>query len=183
MFQPARRLALPIAVVAALAAGQAHTAMPIVQEVYNISPVACDGPALNGVRYAFTVAGTPSADCFAGTAAGPGVTVHISAPNIEGTASGVLHLTFDVPTTQFGFGVAQSTTLSPQQVIVHLNRPGVGLLREAISLSTTADPFFVGGRFDYRGPAVKTVTISFSNVGGRFAIDNTTYFRPPGQSK
>lgn len=165
--------------------GQAFADMPVFIETYNIAPpVPCDGMNRNGVGYAFTVGGAPSWDCLAGTG-GPGNTNNITFPNIEGNAAGVLHLTFDVPTTKFGFGVAQSTLLTPQpnSVIVHLNRPGVGLLRQEVPLTTTADPYFVGGRYDYDGPAVKTVTIQFSGPYTRFVLDNLTYFRPRGQSK
>jgi hypothetical protein len=157
---------------------------PIFVETYNISPVPCDGLQLAGVAYSFTVAGAPSLDCTAGTFAGPGFTNDISAPNIEGTAAGVLHLTFDVPTTHFDFGVAQSTFVSPQSVVVNLNAPGHGVLRAEIDLTTTNDPGFVGGHFNYDGPAVKTATISFpAGPYTRFAVDNVSYFRPPGQAK
>ncbi len=175
--------ALTLLVVTALAVSIGFAAMNVVTQTYNILPVACDGLALSGVNYAFTIGPAPSADCIAGTFIGPGVTNNINAPNIEGSASGVLHLAFDVPTTKFGFGVAQNTFASPQAVIINLNRPGVGLLRQSVNLTTTNDPGFVGARFDYDGPAVKTTTISFSNIGGRFAVDNVTHFRPPGQVK
>ncbi len=159
--------------------------MPIFTQTYDIDPVPCEGLDLDGIAYAFTVAGPPSLDCIAGTFTGPGFTNNIEAPNVEGTSAGILHMTFDVPTTEFGFGVAQNTFTSPQvqSVIVDLFRPGVGLIREEIFLDTTSDPGFVGGRFDYSGPAVKTVTIRHSGAFGRFALDNVTHFRPPGQVK
>ena len=157
----------------------------IFTETYDIDLVACEGLYLDGVMYTFTVGGAPSLDCIAGTFAGPGFTNNISAPNMEGTSAGILHMRFDVPTTEFGFGVAQNTFSSPQlqSVIIDLYRPGVGLLREELFLDTTSDPGFVGGRFDYSGPAVRTVTIKYSGTFFRFAIDNVTYFRPPGQAK
>ena len=157
--------------------------MPIFTQTYDIPTASCDGLYLDGISYAFTVGGAPSADCDAGTFIGPGVTNNISFPNIEGTSAGVLHFTFDVPTTKFGFGVAQSTSTGPQTVLVNLYRPGVGLLREQVPLSITNDPGFVGGRYDYDGPAVKTVTIVFTATTPRFALDFVTHFRPPGQSK
>ena len=168
-----------------LGASQSLAAKPSFTETYNIAPQPCEGLDLAGVVYSFTVAGTPSLDCRAGTFVGPGTTNDINPPNIEGTAAGVLHLRFDHPTTEFGFGVALSTVISPQQnaVIVDLFRPGEGLLRQEVSLTETRDPLFVGGRFDYSGPAVLTVTIHFaSGPFSRFAVDNVTYFRPPGQS-
>lgn len=178
------RIAFAVLIAAALVAPLGFGDMNVVMQTYDIGiPVPCDGLQLAGVSYAFTVGPAPSADCMAGTWSGPGTTNNIKAPNIEGTASGVLHLTFEVPTTSFGFGVAQSTFSSPQEVIINLNRPGVGLLRQSVTLTTTNDPMFVGARFDYDGPAVKTVTVSFSNIGGRFAVDNVAYFRPPGAAK
>jgi hypothetical protein len=162
----------------ALAGGNIFT------ETLNIVPAPCEGLQLAGVTYSFTVAGLPNPDCTAGTFAGPGLTNHIQAPNIEGTAAGVLHLTFDHPTTHFDFGVAESTLRSPQTVVIDLNRPGVGMLRQEVDLTTTRDPLFVGGEFVYDGPAVKTAAISFPVGGGfaRFAVDNVSYSRPPGQT-
>jgi len=154
--------------------------------MYDISPVPCEGLQLDGITYSFSVAGAPSPDCTVGTIVGPDITDEIDAPNIEGTSAGVLHMRFDVPTTKFGFGVALGTVVSPQvnSVIVNLNRPGAGLLREEVFLTMTKDPNFVGSRFDYSGPAVRTVTIQFgSGPFNRFAIDNVIYFRPKGQLK
>ena len=158
-------------------------AMPIYIQTYDIDLASCEGLYVDGVSYTFTVGGAPSGDCDAGTFIGPGVTNNISSPNIEGTSAGVLHLTFDVPTTKFGFGVAQSTFGGPQTVIINLYRPGVGLLREQVPLDITNDPGFVGGRYDYDGPAIKTVTIQFNATSPRFALDNVSYFSPPGRMK
>ena len=156
-------------------------------ETYDqVSVQECEGLALNGVAYSFTIGGTPSQDCTAGTMTGPVNTNDIHAPNIEGNAGGVLHLRFDVPTTVFGFGVALSTRTSPQpdSVIVDLYRPGAGLLRQELPLTTTDDPNYVGARFDYNGPAVRTATIQFASGRpfSRFALDNLTHFVPPGQA-
>jgi len=157
---------------------------PTYNQTYDIDPVACEGLSLDGVLYSFSIAGVPSNDCLAGTFIGPNITDNIEAPNIEGNSAGVLHLTFDVPTTKFGFGVAVNTFSSPQieAVTVNLNRPGSGMLREQVQLDLTNDPGFVGGRYEYNGPAVKTITLQFDSVN-RFSVDNVTYFRPPGKVK
>ncbi len=164
---------------------QSMAGPPISTQTYDIAPVPCEGLYLDGIAYAFIVAGAPSLDCIAGTFVGPGFTNNIDSPNIEGTSAGVLHVTFDVPTTHFGFGVAQNTFASPQvqSVIIDLFRPGAGLLREEMFLDATNDPGFVGGRYDYVGPAVKTVTIRHSGPFSRFALDNVTHFRPPGLTR
>jgi hypothetical protein len=150
-------------------------AKPLFTQTFDVPDVACDGLQLDGVSYVFSVAGVPSADCRAGTNAGPGITNNIVAPNMEGSAAGVLSLKFDHPTADFGFGVAQSTAVSPQSVIIDLFGPG-GVRRQELALDTTRDPNFVGGRFDYEGPAVRAVTIRFSGASARFVIDNVTYF-------
>ena len=173
----------------AVGTGGAQSGPPVFTQTYSpADPVPCEGLALDGVTYSFTVGGAPSLDCVARTMVGPGTTDNIEAPNVEGTSAGILHLTFDVPTTVFGFGVARSIVVPDafvsDRVIVDLFRPGAGLLREELTLDPTSDPTFTGGRFEYRGPAVKTVTIAFVNPPvTRFAVDNVTYFRPPGRSK
>src|SRR6516165_2710295 len=124
---------------------------PLFTQTFDIDPVACEGLTLDGISYSFAVAGSPSLDCTAGTFVGPGTTNDIKPPNIEGTSAGILHLALLDPSTNFGFGVALSTYSSPQveAVVVDLFRPGVGLLRQAVALTATSDPDFVGGRFDY----------------------------------
>lgn len=89
---------------------------PVYTETYDniVPPVDCEGLDLHDVSYSFTVNDSPSSDCKAGLYFGPGATNNINPPNIEGNASGVLHLTFDKPTTTFGFGVAQSVLFSAQ---------------------------------------------------------------------
>ncbi len=147
---------------------------PVFVQTFDFPNVACNGLTVAGVTYSFTLGGTPNADCRAGTFNGPGVTNNIQAPNIEGTSAGVLRLEFDKPTRRFGFGVAQSTVALPQTVIVNLFGPGTGALREELVLNATRDPTFVGGRFEYDGPAVTEVMIQFSSVT-RFVVDNVTY--------
>jgi hypothetical protein len=170
----------------ALGAGQSFAGQPSFTETYNVPQQACEGLNLNGVVYSFTIAGTPSSDCQAGTVTGPGTTNNISAPNIEGNAAGVLTLTLDHPATTVGFGYALDTfTPQPNGVTVDLFGPGASGLRRVVSLNATNDPSFVGGRFNYAGPAVSRFSVEFAGAGAlfpRFAIDNLTYFRPPGQS-
>ena len=147
---------------------------PVFVQTFDFANVPCHGLTVAGVTYTFTVGGTPSLDCRAGTLNGPGVTNNIQAPNIEGNGAGILRLAFSSPTRRFGFGVAQSTISLPQTVTVDLFGPGTGALREELVLNATRDPLFVGGRFEYDGPAVTEVTIQFSSPT-RFALDNLTY--------
>jgi hypothetical protein len=172
-----------------LGTGLGRAEKNIFTETYDLSqPQPCEGLDLDGVAYSFTIGGSPNVvDCTAGTSVGPLTTNDIEPPNIEGSAAGALHLKFDVPTTAFSFGVALNTSTSPQpnSVIVHLYRPGAGLLRQEVQLTATSDPNYVGGHFNYNGPAIRTATIQFANgqAFSRFAVDNVSYFRPPGQAK
>ena len=147
-----------------------------------VGPVPCNGLVRNGISYTFTIAGVASGDCGAFVNAGPAVSNSTDFPVLEGNSHGTLTLVFDHPTTVLNFGVAQFSVLSPQTATVELYRPGHGALRQEIVLANTLDPVFVGGRFEYSGPAVLTATITFSTVS-RFAIDNIEFFRPPGQLK
>lgn len=147
-------------------------------------PTSCDGLARNGAHYAFRVAGEPSAECVAGAPLGPPGSLNVLPPHLEGDPAGELTLTFDVPTTRVGFGLALAT-VDPLDggVIVELHRPGAGLLREQVALALTNDPQYVGGRYDYAGPAVRAVTLRFAGDARRFAIDDVRYDRPKGRSE
>ena len=159
----------------ALGVGQSFAARPVVTETYNIPEHECNGLRLEGVSYSFTTGGTPSSDCQAGTFTGPFSTNHLSAPNIEGNAAGVLTLSFAVPTTIVRFGFALDTgTPQAEGVTVRLYAPGRGVLRKAASSSATNDPSFVGGEFEYAGAAIRSVTIAFAGAP-RFALDNLVY--------
>jgi len=148
------------------------------------APLPCDGLARNGVRYEFRVAEAPSEDCVAGAPVGPPGSLNVLPPHLEGDPSGALTLTFDVPTTRVGFGLALATRAPlSAAVIVELHRPGAGLLRERVALDLTADPEYVGGRYDYAGPAVRSVTLRFADDARRFAIDDVRYDRPKGRSE
>jgi hypothetical protein len=113
-----------------------------------------------------------------------------SSPLIAGTTAGILHIAFDHPTAAFGFGIARTAAgaggvVTDHRVVVELFRPGSERLRQELTLQPSVPPFPgpSGGRFDYRGPAVQSVDISFPGEVSRFAIDNVTYVRPPGQVK
>src|SRR5881409_1110429 len=123
-----RLLILPVLAFCILGSSPTVAKPPTFTETYDIPTTPCEGLSLDGVENSFTIGGVPSANCEAGSLAGPGVSNNINDPSIVGDAEGVLHLTFDHPTTQFGFGVALNTLDSPQpqSVIVHLFRPGHG---------------------------------------------------------
>ena len=165
------------------AAPRAEAARPTFTQEFNIETVPCQGLAVDGARYSYA-AGASSVFCEAGTA-GP-TTSNIMPPALLFGAGGVLQIRFDVPTTVFGFGVAQfSQQALPQSVIVDLFSPGKGTVRRQLTLDNFPDPDFAGGRFEYRGPAISAATIRIANdTSGRpVAIDDVTYARPPGRAR
>jgi hypothetical protein len=87
-------------------------------------------------------------------------------------------MTFGHPTTIVGFGYALNSATTG--VTVDLFGPGASGLRKVVLLSPEPDPAFLGGRFNYSGAAISRVTVQFGGES-RFALDNLTYFRPPGQ--
>jgi hypothetical protein len=137
-----------------------------------------DGLSFNGVHFGFQIGGASSTDANYNSA-GPGQITYVNDPSLEGDAAGTLTLTFDQPTTVVEFGVALSTLQSlPAGVTVDLHRPGRGLLRQTISLSTSPNPSFTEGLFSYTGPAVKTVVITFDSASAsRFALDNLDFHK------
>src|SRR5215472_958323 len=92
--------AIGVAVLLFVATGSILADKNIFTETYDINqPQPCEGLNLDGVAYTFTIGGSPSADCTAGTMTGPGNTNDIHTPSIEGNAAGVLHLRNDTATT------------------------------------------------------------------------------------
>jgi len=158
-------------------ASDALAKQPIFTQTFDdIEPGPCDGLELDGVTYNAFPTGDPDRDCNAGVETP--TTNNIQSPGIQSDGDRVLNLTFDSPTTVFGFGVAQlDSATNLQSVVVELYRPGKGMLRQVVFLDTSIDPEFSGARYDYTGPAVKSVTIKTNDAFSfpRIAIDNITY--------
>lgn len=155
-------------------------------EDYSDAPFgSVDGTIIDGVGYSFTIGGLPHSDA-AVTNDGPGTITYIERPNIEGAAFGVLKLVFEQPTTIVKFGLALSTGGHHQEAAeVSLFRPGAGHIRGTVLMSTSSDPHFTEGLFEYRGPAVKTVEITFNAElnAQRFAFDNLEFHKGKGKGE
>jgi len=154
----------------------------------------CDGFYRSGISYQFTIGGQESDLCNAGTMKGPGIIDNIAAPNVAGSSEGMLHLTFDTPVNQLGFGVATGTesleqqlVLASQSVLVSLLRTNGSMLHEELDLQldSNGNGDWFNGRYEYAGAPIIAVTISWSStaadIGGY--IDNVVYFSAPGQVK
>jgi hypothetical protein len=140
-----------------------------------------DGLRYGGVTFSFHVNGIPSTDAHY-HAFGPLQLLYLDDPSIEGTASGTVVIEFDKPTTVIEFGVALNVWRHLRDaVIIKLYRPGVGLLRETIDLDAHPEIFWAEALYQYFGPAVKTVEISFRTdlFNPRFALDNLTFHKHP----
>jgi hypothetical protein len=148
----------------------------------ELAPQPVDGVKINGVTFSF-VNGDATYNAF-----GPGSTVFIQDPSLEGSASGTLTLTFARPTSQLAFGVAVSSfeTLA-RGATVALYNPG-GRLRSVVDVATSPLVSFTEGRFSYSGGAIGSAVVTFNNTAagivGRFALDNLTFEQkgvPPRQ--
>lgn len=168
-------------VLAGVMAGTALAIKPLTTLVFDEVPFQpVDGLSVSGVDFKFQVGGVSSTDADYNSF-GPPPIAYVQCPCMEGDAAGTLTLTFDKPTTEVEFGVALNTNASlPAGATVDLHRPGVGLLRQTVSLATAPGTSFTEGLFSYSGPAVKTVVITFDSANaGRFALDNLTYHKHP----
>jgi hypothetical protein len=182
-----RRTLIVLGVVGALLllpAGAANAAPPTTTLTFDeLSFQPVNGLHFGGVAFAFEVGGAPSTDATYG-AFGPGSTIFVQDPSLEGNSAGRLTLRFDHPTTVLQFGLALSTfgSLNPG-ARVELFNPG-GHSRGTIPLNTQSLVSFTEGRFDYKGGAIGSAVITFDPTAGRFALDNLTFRAlPPGKTR
>ena len=151
-------------------------------EIITFDELAADtvinGVTLKGVTFQFTVGGVASTDA-AILASALGTTAVAEDPVLEGSANGVLKMTFATPVTSLQFGVVLSSFDSLSEgATVELSGPS----------SVTAGPFAVNtgplppsnlfseGLFEYTGAPINeaTITFDFGNAE-RFAIDTVAF--------
>ena len=134
-----------------------------------------DGLNFQGVTFGFTVDGVDSTDANYNSDGPPDLT-YVSAIVLEGDASGILTLDFDVPTSVVSFGVALDTLLDlTPGFIVELFDPTLSSLG-VTEVTTTPLIEFSEGLFSYSGPLVSRVVMFFNDSeADRFALDNLTY--------
>jgi len=129
-----------------------------------------NGVTINGLTFGFTN-GDATYNAF-----GPGSTVFVQDPSLEGSTAGTLTLSFARPTNRLEFGLALSTfgPLTPGATVALYNPSGH--LRTVVPVNTESLGSFTEGRFAYSGGAVGSAVITFnSTFAGRFALDNLTY--------
>lgn len=143
-----------------------------------------NGLSFNGVTFGFQIGGVPSTDARYGSG-GPGSTLYVQDPSLEGNAFGTLTLTFDQPTTVLEFGIARSCfgcTLVPG-VAVELFKPGAPDRSYGVTTMTTSPHgSFSEALFSYSGPAIQKAVITFPSPGAasRFAFDNLRFHQGKG---
>jgi hypothetical protein len=144
----------------------------------EVSKQPIDGLSLEGVTFGFTVDGATSTDANYDT--GDGGEQHFTQePVIEGTASGVLALDFDVPTKRLDFGVSLYTdeAISPGFSVELFDASRQSLGVTDVDTSPRSGDTFSEGQFSYTGVPVARAVISFDPKAERFGFDNLTFER------
>ena len=142
-----------------------------------------DGLTVEGVTFGYTKNGVSSPDAHYASF-GPGSLMHVSDPSLVGDASGLLSITFDVPTPhiEFGLAVSRGESVSDAASVNLFDAAGdsVGVY----SINTTAgDPLaFSEALFSYDGAPVAHADVSFAAGFQSFAMDNLVYVVPEPSS-
>jgi hypothetical protein len=163
-------------------AGTADAARPLrTLTMDELAPQPADDLVVaGGVRFDFKINGEDSFDATYGSG-GPGSTVFVQDPSLEGNTAGVLRVSFAQPTTVVRFGVALSASGPFEDAVtVQVYNPG-GHLKTTLTLDTASPPeSFTEAGFVYQGGAISSIAVSFrSGVADRFAFDNLTFRTPP----
>ena len=171
-----RRLLWGAVVTLMLLAPVAASATTLTFDELPTQPV--NGLTFMGVTFHFTIGGVPSTDAvYHGF--GPGTTMFVQDPSLEGNAAGVLQLDFADPTPFLQFGTALSCflcTLRPG-FTVSLFDPNLDLLG-VFPVDTFPFVSFTENQFAYDAALIQRAVLTFdSRDAARFAFDNLTYFR------
>lgn len=136
-----------------------------------------------GVNFTFTIDDSPSdAATYGGN--GPGITMFVDDPSIEGPTSGVLTIDFPAPSSVVEFGIALLGGGSIVDAVnVELLSPlGDPVFSDGLDFETLT--LFAEAQFSYSGVPVMTAVVDFTPVSAmlpplpRFAFDNLTFVIP-----
>lgn len=135
-----------------------------------------DGLTFKRVTFGFEVGGVPSADA-SYNSGGPGTTVFIDDPSLEGDAAGILELVFDNPVGALTFGLALTTfeDLTPGAIVGLYD--GGGVLIDSIALDLSPLVSFSEGQFSWAGvtPVTRAVLDFDDFAADRFVMDNLSF--------
>lgn len=111
---------------------------------------------------------------------GPGMTVFVSDPSIEGDANGTLTIDFGTDVTRVAFGFAQSCGAgNPGGATVDARTSGGSSVGSTTVLGQDLGFFYIENEVDFApGTPFRTVEVSFDTAGGpcsRFVLDNLAY--------
>ncbi|HIJ51934.1 MAG TPA: S8 family serine peptidase [Planctomycetes bacterium] len=139
-----------------------------------------DGMVIEDVTFGF------SSDDATVTYEGPGYTTYIKKPSIEGESEGIMTLDFDLAipvfSVSYGFALSDDEAQTNATTMVFFDSAG-GLLG---SFSADAGPIgsdtIEGMNSGTSTTPISHAAITFSHPSaGRFALDNLTYIRAPGE--
>jgi hypothetical protein len=140
--------------------------------------VPIDGQVINGVTFAYLVAGVHSTDAVID--GGPGNTNNITVANVvnltTGNANSVLSMTFSTPEQRLAYGYAILAGIAvPNATTVRLF-DATNTLVGTLSANGAPDPTFTGGFLGLQSdlPFVRA-DVTFSSVGAAFAFDNLRF--------
>lgn len=137
-----------------------------------------DNLSFQGITFDFKIDGFDSTDA-SYTALGPGETVFVQDPSLEGNAAGILTLDFATAISTLQFGVALNTNefLTPGFTVELFNSASTSLGITSVNTTSLLGPFgFTEGLFTYSGtPATRAVIDFNETIGRRFALDNLIY--------
>ncbi len=127
-----------------------------------------DGTVIGNVTFGFS-----SSDASI-TNAGPGFSEFIAAPNIEGSTSGALTLTFAEPVSGLSYGFALSTfaPTDPGTALEIFDEAGSSLGVFSAPAGSTGFPFAEGENAASSETPIKSAVITFGTTASRFAFDN-----------
>ena len=156
-------------------------AFPASATVLNFSGLAdgteVNGLTVNGVRFTYAVGGSPRNGAVQ-IDAGPGITNHISPPNIVSMGDNTGALTVNLPSSVnlfgYGFAIFSEETVANATTIAAFSGP---TLVGSLSFADAPDPTFTGGFAGVQSTtAFNRLELTFNSSSAfAFALDNLTF--------
>jgi len=162
------------AILSFMSAGVSNAAITLDFTELPYQPV--EGLSYMGITFGFDIGPVPSTDAYY-NAGGPGSTIFVQDPSLEGNSDGILALIFDQPVDQLQFGVALNTFAPVTSGFAVRLYDGSDQVIGHYIESTSPLLTWSEGQFTYGGGTlIKRAYIGFNDkVSGRFALDNLTY--------
>jgi len=170
------------AALSALLCAVSASAASVLIEFDELPASPANGLTFKGVTFGFEVSGAASDDATFNVDLGFGSTLQTTDPVMEGDATGLLTLTFAVPTPTLSFGLllGGATDYTPGAVI---DLYSGAVLVDSIGLDTLADPVEAISEAHFlwsnAGMPIDRAVVDFDDNAGRFAMDNLSFVPEP----